>query len=692
MSPSAGAALAAMLALSPASATGDESPSPDSVYTLPVERVVEARAHDDPALRQTPGFARSYDVSHSYGRLRTTSDLLAGGVGVHVRSFGGLGSFSAVSIRGSASSQVAFYLDGVPLNQAQYGVVNAADLPIEALGRIEVFRGAAPLSFDAPGGGVVHLLSRQDGHTWARASVGLGSFDTRRSDVAFGVMRGRTSALVVGQYLESAGDFPYRDDNGTDAEPGDDVDARRANNAFVARAWTGRMGTSAGPVAVSLVHDRLKKGQGTPGTGANTALAAGLRSDRALTGLVVRPTPTGAPGAGGVMLEPSLLVYAVRQRDRFVDPMRELTGSRLDSDDRTTRDGARLILHAGPLPDDHALELVVEGRRERFTPRTNVPAPRAGPTRTREFVVLGAEDRWTPWGGRMGLTAQLRREATFDAFPAGAAYPGALPTPASTRTTRLTRGTLGARLDVLRSSGRSVSLRASASRLGRTPTLEELFGHRGGVHGNPQALPERLATHDAGLVANLEFAARGAVPRWLEAQVALYRTDATDLLVFLQNSAQTSVAQNVEAARLEGLEVAARAAWAFGLSADASWTRQWTRDEGEVAYWRGHALPGRPAHEASLRLSCARAAWRPFGELHVVSAHFLDRANLKSQPARALVDLGLAVAPRPGALEATLECRNLTNRRVFDFGGYPLPGRSFFTGLRVRFDGKDGRP
>jgi iron complex outermembrane receptor protein len=686
------AACAVVLAAAPA-ADVPVAPAPDdSVYTLPVEQVVEARAHDHPALRQVPGFARSYDVSQSYGRLRSTADLLAGGVGVHVRQFGGLGSFSAVSIRGSASSQVAFYLDGVPLNQAQYGVVNAADLPIEALGRIEVFRGGAPLAFDAPGGGVVQLLSREDGRTWARASVGVGSFDTRKSDGAFGVTRGRTSGLVVGQYLESRGDFPYHDDNDTDVQTGDDENARRANNAFVARAWTGRLATSSGPVTLSLVHDRLAKAQGTPGTGGNTALAAGLRIDRALTGLLVRPAPGRAPTARGVVLDPSLLAYAVRHRDRFVDPLRELTGSRVDSDERTTRDGARLVLRAGPLPGDHALELAAEARRERFTPRTNVPAPSVGPTRTREFVALGAEDCWSPGQGRLDLTAQVRREATFDAFPAGSPYPGALPTPAVARTTRQTRATLGARVDVLRATGRAGGLRGSASWLGRTPSLEELFGHRGGVHGNPLARPERLATHDAGLVANLELRGGGALPGWLEAQVAAYRTDATDLLVYVQTSAQTSVAQNVDAARLEGLELAARAGWKCGLAADLSWTRQWTRDEGEATFWRGRALPGRPAHEASLRLSYARAAWRPFGELHVVGRHFLDRANLQSPPGRALVDLGLAVAPGTGALEATLEARNLTDRRVFDFGGYPLPGRSLFAGLRVRFDGKDGRP
>src|SRR5262245_23126458 len=113
----AAAALAAGLA---AAAAATSRVPADSVSTLLVEHGVGAGGHGDPALRETAGFARAYDVAPLYGRLRTTADLLAGGVGVHVRQFGGLGAFSAVSIRGSAASQVAFYLDGVPLNQAQY--------------------------------------------------------------------------------------------------------------------------------------------------------------------------------------------------------------------------------------------------------------------------------------------------------------------------------------------------------------------------------------------------------------------------------------------------------------------------------------------------------------------------------------------------------------------------------------------
>ncbi|MEP7028732.1 MAG: TonB-dependent receptor [Candidatus Eisenbacteria bacterium] len=662
--------------------------SGDSVFTLPTVDVRDARPIDDPALRRAPGFARSYDVTPAYGRLGTVSDLLARGVGVHVRQFGGLGAFSAVSIRGSSSAQVAYYLDGAPLNQAQYGVVNAADLPIEALSRIEVYRGGAPLAFDAPGGGVVELVTRDTPGGWMRADVGGGSFGTRKLDAAVGATRARTTLMAVGQHLSSDGDFRYLDDNSTNANSADDTLRTRANNAFDSYALTARVAQAIGGTRVSLTHDRLDKRQGVPGTGANTALLARLRTDRDVS--MLRAAFEAWP------LAPALSAFYARQRDRFSDPERELSGSRQDNDDRTVRYGGRgeaALALPGALGGTHRLALLGEGRRERYTPRVNLPSPRVLPISQRELAVYGAEDRWSPGDGRFGVTVQARRELTFDAFPAGPAYPGALPSPAAHRTTRLTRWTVGARVELASSGAGTLAFKASLARLARTPTLEELFGNRGGVHGNRDARPERVLTRDAGLTGAWALAAgRAGRPRTLEAQVSVYRSDADDLLVFLQNSARTSVAQNVAAARLEGLELATRAAWAWGLSADLSWTRQWTRDQGQVAYWRGKDLPGRPRDEASLGLSLERGPVRGFGELHAVSSFHLDRYNQITVPGRALVDLGASYAFARLRTDVVVECRNVGDARAQDFGGYPLPGRSWALGLRFHLDRKADLP
>ena len=163
-------------------------------------------------------------------------------------------------------------------------------------------------------------------------------------------------------------------------------------------------------------------------------------------------------------------------------------------------------------------------------------------------------------------------------------------------------------------------------------------------------------------------------------------------MIFVQSSARASVAQNISAARLGGVELAARAAWAWGLSADLSATRQWTKDEGEVVYWRGKELPGRPRAEASLGLSLVRGPVRGFGRLHAISSFFLDRYNQTAVPARALVDLGGAFAFAGATTDVVVECRNVGDVRVQDFGGYPLPGRSWALGVRFHLDRKAGLP
>jgi outer membrane cobalamin receptor len=665
--------LALSLACSLAAARADTA-----VVTLPGIEVHDVRPTDDPALRQSPGFARAYDVSRAAGRFATASEILAGGVGVHVRQYGGLGSFSAVSIRGSTSSQVAYFLDGVPLNQAQYGVVNASDLPLEALDRIEVYRGATPLAYDAPGGGAVDLVTRTTPGTWARGDFGGGSFGTHKLDASGGFARGRTSGFLVAQSLSSDGDFRYLDDHGTDANPADDVVRPRANNAFDASALTGRLAQGVGAWRLSTLYDRLDKDQGVPGAGLSTTRAAHFATVRDVASLRAE--------ARGTRFAPAVTLWRGRQRDHFADPLREITGTRQDDVDRTTREGARA---EGGF---HRLSLLAEARHERYLPSLLLPTPRVLAASTRRFVALGAEQRVAALGGRLGLTGQARRELTFDALAAGPAYPGALNSPALDRTTRAWRWTGAAEWALTRGGRGALSVRTSAAWLGRTPTLEEMFGNRGSVHGNRDVVPERVATRDIGFIGAWRPAAARLAPRSLEGTLSAYRSDARDLLVFVPSGNASSVATNLSAARLSGVELSTRAAWAIGLTGDLAWTRAWSEDRGDAVAWRGKDLPGHPASEIHAALTCARTSWRAFAELHATSSLFLDRYNQTRVPARTRVDLGGGPQFPRHALDLTLECRNVGDVRGEDFGGYPLPGRSWALNARFHFDRRTVTP
>ena len=60
--------------------------------------------------------------------------------GTTVTRLGGLGDFSAVSIRGSSTRQVQIHLDGIPLNPDGSSSVNLSELPLQAFERVEVYR------------------------------------------------------------------------------------------------------------------------------------------------------------------------------------------------------------------------------------------------------------------------------------------------------------------------------------------------------------------------------------------------------------------------------------------------------------------------------------------------------------------------------------------------------------------------
>ena len=650
-------------ALAPDSLRADR----DTVYRVPGVTVHDHRPALTRDLALRPGFAASYRLDEVPSPTATASDVLSQAVGVRVRQFGGLNAYSGLSVRGSDATQVAVYLDGVPLNQAQYGVVSASDLPAASLSSIEVYRGTAPLAFGNPGGGVINLITREVTGRAGATRFSYGSWDTPRAQGWGSWAQGPARLFGAYEFRASRGDFTFLDDNGTPRNHADDEWTTRFNNAFTSNEGTGKLDWALGKGGhATLAADVLHKDTGMPGISSYQSDHAHLWTDRAVGSATWRSQPMLSAA-----LELSAQAYGTSQRDQLADPEGDLGAGRQDTDDRTRAWGARprAAITAGPL--GQTLELVFEARREQYHPSAQLPKPRSGPTSTRDFVAYGAEERIEPWAGRLTLVGSVRRESSFDDFPAGPPYPNALPRPAVSRTTRFTPWSAGARLAI----AGGVVARANASIRHRMPTLFELFGDRGAVLGNPGLRPERLDGWDAGLT----WSAHGA-----SAEASFYRTDARDLIVFIQNSQYTSVAQNISAARLQGVEASASYAW-HGLTATANGTWQDTHDRSGVPFWTGNELPGRPPYEAFARLEARRAAIRGFYEFQYTSGNFLDRANLAPVAPRRLHNAGVTWAWPRHRLQLTAEAKNLGDDRVQDVAGYPLPGRALALSADVRF-------
>lgn len=663
------------------SAHAEEAPaSPrDTVYALPGVEVEESRPAWARELRSLTGATSILRVEDSPSRWTTTADLLSAAPGVRVRRFGGLGAYSAVSVRGSNVSQVTYYLDGVPLSHAQYGVVNAADLPVAALDRIEVYRSGAPASFSDAGGGVVHLVSRAAERAELEALVSYADFETRRLRLWGSDAGERLAGFVSYDFQTSGGAYEFVDDNSTPLNPDDDVPAVRANNDFAQHAVTAKLdlglgrapaGSAAGarPFGsagrLTLGLDGLLREAGLPGLSSFQAEQASFETRRG-----VASATWESPAWWDRTLDLKTQLYGNAARDRFTDLERELGRGRRDTLGETAGYGARqeAWLARGPLSQE--LGAVAEARREEYRATDLLQGDTPGPTSRRSLLAAGVEWRLEPAAERLSLVGDLRGEEAHDEFPAGPAYAGTLPSPAVDTTRSVTR--LHGGLLVTVAPG--LDLRANASSAVRLPTLLELYGDRGTVVGNRSLTAERLDTQDLGVAWTLSRGARLAV--------TAYRTDAGDLILFVQNSQQTSVAQNISGALLQGVETQLDLARG-PLRLYAAWTWQETVHHSAAPHWNGRELPGRPPHDVNTRLETRFARWRAFHEYEFVSRSYLDRANLQPIPDRHLHNLGLGVRFL-SRLELSAEVRNLTDQRVLDVAGYPLPGRAFGVALEA---------
>ena len=125
------------------------------------------------------GFTTVIRAGEAWRGYRTVGELLGRSAGLQVTNFGGPEDLSTVSVRGSGPAQVRVLLDGVALTRAGNAVVNLADIPLDAVDRIEIHRGYTPVRFASSGASsVINIITRQIEEPTLSASASIGSFTT----------------------------------------------------------------------------------------------------------------------------------------------------------------------------------------------------------------------------------------------------------------------------------------------------------------------------------------------------------------------------------------------------------------------------------------------------------------------------------------------------------------------------------
>ena len=123
------------------------------------------------------------DVKPLVNSTLNLSEMVNRTTGIKVREEGGVGSDFDLSINGMSGNSVRYFIDGVPLSAKGSGV-SLANLPVNLIERVEIYKGVVPASLGADAlGGAVNIITNQARKNYLDASYGIGSFHTHRADM-----------------------------------------------------------------------------------------------------------------------------------------------------------------------------------------------------------------------------------------------------------------------------------------------------------------------------------------------------------------------------------------------------------------------------------------------------------------------------------------------------------------------------
>jgi iron complex outermembrane receptor protein len=650
-------------------ASPDRPPEDSGVFTLDTLRVTADRPSPEERLRALAGFATVHRPSSIGPAVERVADLVEAGAGVRVTRYGGLGSLVTPSVRASAPGQVEVYLDGVPLQSPQWGTGALPNVPVAHLDRIEVYRGVAPVGFGTAGiGGIVNLVTVAPDRPLFRAEVAAGSFGTRSVD-ALGAGRWRDGRFSVSLHtLTSDGDYEYLDRHGTPENPDDDRLVARSNGAFEEADLLIRVAAPTWRGLKLTVADELSFSEGgIPGRESVPTESVSFESSRHLIRAALEPA---RPLFG--QLRVAGAAFRTEGRERFRNPEKETGFPRSGSDDENTSYGGNALAEWRPRGGRQTLRVFGESRWDRYTSESENPDIGRGFERRRRSGTLVGEAVVALPGG-VELVPSYRYQESADNFAAPDPV-GEPPQPLDEpHWSTYHAPAVGARW----TPSASLSFKAHYADYARFPTMLELMGAAGSVTGNPELRHERGVTFDAGFVARL------AETSFLEA--AFFHSEREDLIVFLQNSQRTVKAQNIESAEVDGVEISFALGGGPGASLSGSYTVQRAVNTGPSPVYSGKRVPHAADHDLFVRASWESETFGLFYQVDYESSSFRDRANLpeNESPERTLHGIGVSFRLLDGAVELAGAVENLTDERVTDVEGYPLPGRSAQVSLTV---------
>ena len=122
-------------------------------------------------------------MSQIQGTVNNVQDVLAKTAGITVRTMGGVGSTSRISVRGLEGKRIGLFIDGQPMNDNS-DFIDINDIPVEMIDRIEIYKGIVPAKFGGSAvGGAVNIVIKEYPPKYLDVNYSYGSFNTHKASV-----------------------------------------------------------------------------------------------------------------------------------------------------------------------------------------------------------------------------------------------------------------------------------------------------------------------------------------------------------------------------------------------------------------------------------------------------------------------------------------------------------------------------
>lgn len=142
---------------------------------------VTARSREQ-KLREGAFAVGALNIRLQASTLQSLTQAIDRTAGIRIREEGGVGSEFDLSINGMSGNSIRYFLDGMPLDAKGTGMT-LANLPVNIIDRVEIYKGVIPASFGSDAlGGAVNIITNRRNRNYLDFSYGFGSFHTHKAD------------------------------------------------------------------------------------------------------------------------------------------------------------------------------------------------------------------------------------------------------------------------------------------------------------------------------------------------------------------------------------------------------------------------------------------------------------------------------------------------------------------------------